>query len=133
MKTLPSLKNNNGFTLIEAVISIFVVSIGLMAITRMQIASIQGNAFAMNTLQATVESTANSEWIMSNSFNNVLGGTTVPVTSADGRYQTNCTYQNITLFNNEIYQVITITTTWNEKGRNKTLQTTITKLPGEGA
>jgi len=121
--------NQKGFTMIEAMISLCVISIGLLAITRMQISSINGNTTAMNTLRATIESSANSELFMSQNFNNLLGGTTVPVTSSDGRYQTNYTVTNVTLYSGIVYQSINVTTTWSEAGHSKNLQTTITKLP----
>ncbi len=50
------LKQNNGFTLIEALIAIMVLSVGIMAVNIMQISSIKGNT---TSNKITVASTSN--------------------------------------------------------------------------
>lgn len=126
---LKSLRNAKGFTLIEAMISLFLISIGLMAITRMQIGSINGNASAMNTLQAAVESTAQSELIQSMNINNLVDGSTVTTTSPNGNYTTTYTVNNVTLYSGQVYRSIVMNTTWTDaRGNAKNIQSTITKL-----
>lgn len=144
MQSTTLIINQKGFTLIEAIVSILFISFGLMAITQMQITSIRGNTSAMNTLKASIESNTNSEMLMSNTFTPTADGTTAPIPSADGRYNTTYTYTNANLFKGrnivngvtlnvfEQYQIIDITTTWLEAGRTKTLQTISTKYLNEG-
>ncbi len=51
----PILKNNNGFTLIEALIAIFILAIGILGLSTMQIQSTEGNTMANNlTLASTL-------------------------------------------------------------------------------
>ena len=126
---LKSLRNAKGFTLIEAMISLFLISIGLMAITRMQIGSINGNASAMNTLQAAVESTAQSELIQSMNINNLVDGSTITTTSPNGNYTTTYTVNNVTLYSGQVYRSFVMNTTWTDaRGNAKNIQSTITKL-----
>lgn len=63
MKT--ALNNNRGFTLIEALIAILVLTIGISAVTTMQISSTQGNSTASHL---TVASTLGG-----NSYERMLG------------------------------------------------------------
>jgi prepilin-type N-terminal cleavage/methylation domain-containing protein len=43
----------NGFTLLEALIAIAILSVGLLALARLQIEATQGNAFAFDMTEAT--------------------------------------------------------------------------------
>lgn len=127
MKTV---SDTRGFTLIEAMISLFVISIGLLAITRMQIGSINGNAAAMNTLRASVEMNANADLLQSMSSTDLADGATVTLTSPDGTNTTTYTVTDVTLFSGETYKSIDVVTTWNDRtGHQKNIQSTITKLP----
>ncbi|MGM0656260.1 MAG: prepilin-type N-terminal cleavage/methylation domain-containing protein [Thermodesulfobacteriota bacterium] len=53
------LKNNQGFTLIESLIAMFVLAIGILAVNTMQISSIRGNTTA-NKLTVTSTLAGNS-------------------------------------------------------------------------
>lgn len=131
MKHLIHIVNDTrGFTLIEAMISLFVISIGLLAITRMQIGSINGNAAAMNTLRAAVEMNANADLLLSRNSSALTDGDTITLTSPDGTNTTTYTVTDVTLFSGETYKSIDVVTTWNDRtGHPKSIKSTITKLP----
>ncbi len=127
---IKTVNNTKGFTLIEAVISLFVISIGLLAITRMQIGSINGNAAAMDTLRAAVEMNANADLLLSRNSSALTDGDTITLTSPDGTNTTTYTVTDVTLFSGETYKSIDVVTTWNDRtGHQKSIQSTITKLP----
>lgn len=46
--------NQNGFTLIEIMIAIAVFTIGILALTSMQIRAVQGNSFACGLTEASI-------------------------------------------------------------------------------
>lgn len=127
---IKTVRGTKGFTLIEAMISLFVISIGLLAITQMQIGSINGNTTAMNTLKAAVEINANADFFQSMNSTTLPDGTTNTITSPDGTCSTTYTVTDVTLFSGEIYKSINVVTKWNDAtGKQKTMQTTMTKLP----
>ena len=127
---IKTVNDTRGFTLIEAMISLFVISIGLLAITRMQIGSINGNATAMDTLRASVEMNANADLLQSMDSTDLADGDTVTLTSPDGTKTTTYTVTDVTLFSGETYKSIDVATTWNDRtGHQKSIQSTITKLP----
>lgn len=122
--------NSKGFTLLEAMIGLFVISIGLLAITRMQITSINGNASAMGTMQATAETNSQAELLQSMNFDDLTAGDHEPQTSPDGRITTTMTVTDVPLFDNNTYKSIDLVTTWIDKsGNHVSMHSTITKTP----
>ena len=123
------LNNSKGFTLIEAMISILVISIGLLAITRMQISSINGNATAMNTMRATYATTALADNLLGLSYEDplVANGTDTP--STEGIYALRYQVRDVQLYNGQTIKSIALTTQWTENGQAKIYQNTITKIP----
>lgn len=65
------LNNNNGFTLIEVMIAIVVLTIGLLGAAAMQLSSVNGNAHASNMTEATNLALDQIENILSWDFNDV--------------------------------------------------------------
>ncbi len=64
-----NMKNNNGFTLIEVMIAIVVLTIGLLGAAAMQLSSVNGNAHASNMTEATNLAMDQIENILSWDFN----------------------------------------------------------------
>ena len=124
-----SLNNSKGFTLIEAMISILVISIGLLAITRMQISSINGNATAMNTMRATYATTALADRLLGLSYDDALVANGTDTPSTEGIYALRYQVRDVRLYNGQTMKSIALTTQWTEKGQAKIYQNTITKIP----
>lgn len=123
-------ENEKGFTLIEAMISLFVISIGLLAITKMQISSIKGNAMAMSTLRAAIEVNSSSDYLQSLTYNSLSDGDTGTITSQDGRNTTTYKVSDVSLFSGQTYKTIEMVTKWRDSaGKDKEIKSTITKLP----
>jgi type IV pilus assembly protein PilV len=62
------LETDKGFTLIEVLIAITVLTIGLLAVSTMQVSSIRGNAFAARQTEGTTIALDRLEKIMSLSY-----------------------------------------------------------------
>jgi prepilin-type N-terminal cleavage/methylation domain-containing protein len=60
-----------GFTLIEVLISLIILSIGILAVAGMQITSIRGTAFSNNLMQASVIAQERLEFLKSLPLNDV--------------------------------------------------------------
>jgi prepilin-type N-terminal cleavage/methylation domain-containing protein len=117
--------NDKGFTLIEAMICLFVISIGLLAVTRMQVASIDGNVDAMNRMNSVMQARNSSDMMISYNFNNnvLLDGTSNSVvpntntsltstTHADNGsgYTTTYTVSDVRISSDNTLKMITMTT-----------------------
>ena len=59
-----SLRNNQGFTLLEVLAAISILTFGLLAVASMQVATIRGNAFAIGTTESTTWATDEMEKLM---------------------------------------------------------------------
>lgn len=131
-----AINNNRGFTLIEAMVSLFVVSIGLLAITRMQVTSINGNTKAVNSINAVLESSSTIEQMLSISFQkpelaHTGAGTIVDsnLPQADNRFSTEYSVNQVGVGTDQCFSQITLTTTWLENGVQKGIQTEFFRVP----
>ncbi|MBW2580876.1 MAG: prepilin-type N-terminal cleavage/methylation domain-containing protein [Deltaproteobacteria bacterium] len=59
------MKEQNGFTLLEVIIALFIFSIGLLAVASMQMTSIKGNYFSGTLTEATNWAADQMETLMS--------------------------------------------------------------------
>lgn len=122
--------NNKGFTLVEAMICIFLVSISLLAITRMQIGSLKGNLFAMDMMYASLETSAAADLLMCSNFNEstLLTAGEHQYAGSNPRYSTQYTVQDVTLYSSETYKIIIMTTSWSDGAKQHSIRNTFTKL-----
>lgn len=72
-----SLANERGFTLIEVLMALLILSIGLLGIAGMQIASINGNADSRDFTEASVAAQDQIEALMGTPFADIADGTQV--------------------------------------------------------
>jgi type IV pilus assembly protein PilV len=64
--------NENGFTLIEVIVAISILTFGILAIASMQISSIRGNSFASGTTEGTTLAGDELERLMTLPWDNPL-------------------------------------------------------------
>jgi prepilin-type N-terminal cleavage/methylation domain-containing protein len=109
--------DNRGFTLIEAMLCILVVSVGLLAVSKMQIGSMKGNRYALNSTEATLIQAGATEKLMSMSYTkaaelNIADGV-VQTFSEVGPFTTTYTITTLPLYkSDETYKRIVLSTTW---------------------
>jgi len=91
-KTINRLKSNSdGFTLLEAMISLVVFSIGILGMAALQTTAVQNNTLAEDVQQNTVWAMAEIEELMATDFMDqripdAPGGATICNPSVDGKY-----------------------------------------------
>lgn len=134
-----ALGNNKGFTLIEALVCLFVISIGLLGITRMQITSINGNTVAINNMNAVLESNSLIEQMLSMNYTSAELAATpdgqddieVPLPKTNNKFTTNYTVTRIGVGEtNQSVKQVTLRTTWNDgKGNTKNFSTAFFMVP----
>jgi len=78
---LPGTAGNNGFTLIEVVVALAVITIGILAVNAMQTASVRGNMTASQVTTASSWAADQAERIFSLDYDDPLLN---PVPNADG-------------------------------------------------
>lgn len=71
---MQTLSHSTGFTLIEALVAIMVLSIGIMCVYGMQISAIQGNSKANQISSASIAAQDTIERILGLSYSNVTSG-----------------------------------------------------------
>ncbi len=122
-------KNGEGFTLIEVIIAISILTIGILAVASMQISAINGNESASNLTGATTWGQDKVEELLALPYANVTTGgpinqgiytiswtatncpTAIPAAG-------NCPAANCPAANTKL---IIVTVTWQERGANKSL------------
>lgn len=122
MKT-PTL-NDKGFTLVELMTAVVILTFGILAVSTMQISAIQGNNVANRTTQATNIAQFHAEEILSWSFDDIRTKTTNNITHDS--YTVNYTVTPDTPKKNATS--ITVNVAWKNKvGSNNTVSTTFIK------
>jgi type IV pilus assembly protein PilV len=126
--------SDDGFTLIEVLIAIFVLSIGVLAVGMMQISSINGNKIAFDISEASFQAESELERLLSIPFgdvtdddgdgsggldDNTAGTADDNTTSIDGRYTILRNVADDFPENNT--KTIKIIVIWNFKGNSKSL------------
>lgn len=76
-------KNDKGFTLVESLIALFILTIGILTLITLQTSSIKGNAKARNLTTAATWGQDRIETLFGMDFGDVADGTE---TSPDGHY-----------------------------------------------
>jgi prepilin-type N-terminal cleavage/methylation domain-containing protein len=110
-------EDNRGFTLVEAMLCILVVSIGLLAVSKMQIGSLKGNRYAMDSTEATLLQAGATEQLLSMSYTkanelNVADGE-AQIFSVDGKFTTTYSITTLPLYGaGDTYKRITLSTAW---------------------
>ena len=66
--------NQSGFTLLEVLIAISILTVGLLGVAQMQIMGIQGNYFSGNTTAALALAEEQMEGLLGISYANVISG-----------------------------------------------------------
>lgn len=84
-------QNENGFTLIEAMIATMVLSVGILTLITMQITSIKGNARARGITTASTWVQDRIEQLIASDYDTIASDTD---TSPDGHYSLSWTVQD---------------------------------------
>ena len=114
------LRKERGFTLIEVLFAIAILSFGLLAVAKMQGSAIQGNFFASGKTEAVTWAQDRMERLMALPYANVASGG--PITQ--GNYDINWVVNDGTVANTKS---ITVTATPQIRGVGQQIQLTCVK------
>ena len=110
--------DNAGFTLIEAIIGLFVFTIGILAVITLLKHSFQSNSLARHNTEASFKAASMVEDLRPLNYMKdaelVEGGTALPVVD---QYPVNYTVQRNAIIDNTM--LIQVTVTWVEGGQQK--------------
>ncbi len=72
------IQKDNGFTLLEVLIAMFILAIGLLAVAGMQVTTIEGNDFSLDMTEAVILAQDEAEKLANLSFDDVQLSDAVP-------------------------------------------------------
>src|SRR5262244_1298111 len=104
-----------GFTLIEVMITMVVLSIGLVALAGIQISAIKGNAFSRRMTTAVSVAEQTIEQIKNTPYDNVQSQSTTQVTAANMNFNSQVNVTNTTPTNGKRVEV---TVSWSDSGKS---------------
>jgi type IV pilus assembly protein PilV len=104
---------DDGFTLIEVMIALVVMSIGLTALAAVQISAIRGNDFSKRMTTAISIAEAKMEQIKSSSYANILSESSIQITQSNMHFTRQVTVtNNIAPLTNT--KTVNVTVSWSE-------------------
>ena len=107
--------HKEGFTLIEVMITMVVLSIGLVALAGIQISAIKGNAFSRRMTTAVSVAEQTIEQIKNSPYDNVQSQSTTQVTAANMNFNSQVNVTNTTPTNGKRVEV---TVSWSDSGKS---------------
>jgi len=108
---------DNGFTLLEVLLAITILSFGLLAVASMQVAAMKGNTHARGTTEGSTVVVDQLEKLMALTYDSVVDG---GPTTVDNKYTVTWTVQADTPQTDT--KTIAITATWTDIGVSKSTQ-----------
>jgi len=109
-----------GFTLLEVIVAISILTIGILAVASMQISSIRGNSFAGGVTEGTTWAGDQVERLMALPYDhNDLDQAHNPHQATEGKYTINWNVTDDTPMTNT--KTINVTVTWTDHGVQKTV------------
>jgi len=115
------IRNDNGFTIIEVLIAMIIFAVGILAIGKMQLVSINGNNIAGKYTEGSTLGVSEIENIIATAYDDasLVDGTNGTVTQ--GLYTVNWTITDSVPIAN--VKKINMVVTWNLKGQSKSFAT----------
>ena len=113
----------DGFTLIEVMIALVIMSIGLTALAAVQISAIRGNDFSKRMTTAISIAEAKMEQIKSSSYVNILSESSIQITQSNMHFTRQMTVtNNIAPLTNT--KTVNVTVSWSEGSKSHSVPIT---------
>jgi type IV pilus assembly protein PilV len=113
---------DDGFTLIEVMIALVVMSIGLTALAAVQISAIQGNAFSKRMTTAVSIVDEKMEQIKSNLYTEIVSESSSQITQSNLNFTRQVTVTNNSPLTNT--KTINVTVSWSEGSKSHSVPIT---------
>jgi type IV pilus assembly protein PilV len=111
-----------GFTLIEIMIALVVMSIGLTALAAVQISAIRGNAFSKRMTTAMSIADGKMEQIKNGSYASIISESATQVTQSNMNFTRQVTVTNNSPLANA--KTVNVTVSWSEGSKSHTVPIT---------
>jgi type IV pilus assembly protein PilV len=119
MRSKPTVKSKEGFTLIEIMIALVVLSIGLIALAGLQMSAIRGNTLSKRMTTAVSIANARIEQIKNMPYANIQSESSTQVT------ESNMTFTRQVTVSNDIpvadTKTVNVTVTWKNGAKSHTV------------
>src|SRR5688572_11994604 len=110
MRSELSIKSEEGFTLIETMIALVVLSVGLVALAGLQISAIRGNTLSKRMTTAVSIANARVEQIKNMPYANIQSESLTQVTESNMNFTRQVTVANDNPLTNT--KMVNVTVTW---------------------
>ena len=124
MKGTPPLCPNDGFSLIESMLALVILSIGILAMARLQIAAIRGNALSQRMTTAVSIAEQKIEELKNTPYDNIQAESTAPVPNQNFTRQ-------VTVASGPLPDTKTVSVIVNWQGKSKTYTFPIATIIGK--
>ena len=116
-------KRQDGFTLIEVLVSISLLTIALLGLCGATVMAMKGNSLSQMSTKATVMAKDKMEGLKNLNYTQITGGSDTP----EANYTRQWTVTNDSPVTDTKTIAVTVSWTWQGLARNVTLNTIITK------
>ena len=118
MKVQPSICPNAGFTLVESMLTLAIMSMGLLALAGLQITALRGNALSRRITTAVSIAEQRIEQLKNTSYATVQAEDATQVTASDLHFTRQVTVTNGPLPNTKSVSVLV---SWQDQSKTHTL------------
>jgi type IV pilus assembly protein PilV len=119
MRSKSSISLEEGFTLVEIMIALVVLSVGLVALAGLQISAIKGNAFSKRMSTAVSIANTRLEQIKNTPYANIQSETSIQLTEANMTFTRQVTVTSNTPLPNT--KTINVAVTWKDGTKSFTV------------
>ena len=122
-------KRQDGFTLIEVLISISLLTIALLGLCGATVMAMKGNSLSQMTTRATIMAKDKMEGLKNLNYAQITDGSDTPPPEAEANYTRQWMVTLDVPSPNDTYKTVAVTVswTWMSLARNVTLRTIITR------
>jgi prepilin-type N-terminal cleavage/methylation domain-containing protein len=116
MRSKPSVSFEEGFTLLEIMIALVILSIALVALAGLQVSAIKGNAFSKRMTTAVSIGNEKMEQLKNSSYANILSESPIQVTQSNMNFTRQVTVTN----NNPLpnMKTVNVMVTWSDSSKS---------------
>jgi type IV pilus assembly protein PilV len=118
MKVQPSIGPNAGFTLVESMLTLVIMSVGLLALAGLQITALRGNDLSRRMTTAVSIAEQSIEQLKNTPYTNIQAEVTSEVTASNLHFTRQVTVTNGPLPNTKSVSVLV---SWQDQAKTHTL------------
>jgi type IV pilus assembly protein PilV len=122
MRWKPPVGHAEGFTLIEVMIALVVMSIAFVALAGLQVSAIKGNAFSKRMTTAVSIANEKMEQLKDSSYSSILSESSTQVTQSNMNFTRQVTVTNNSPLANT--KTVNVTVTWSEGSKSHSVPIT---------